>query len=304
VRPLELVITALYWWLPVAWWARRNLRVAEESSCDALVLRTLPGRSRDYAESLLKTVEFLSVREHPVPALAVGAAETSRLKERVVMILKRDIPAPLSGRLRWGLVAVALSALFVSPSWVQSKVAPERYGPHAHPTDHERAHELLAVHREELRLEKELVALQAQREEVVHRMQEAQLAVEQARLRESVDELVRNGASEQAEEVRRQLRDLEREAARNLAEAEFRQIHARKEMQLQFRLRELELTREELMVTGKEHLAGELDAKSEAVEQELKKLHLEVLEAEVLRSREELDLMQERLERERSGSAD
>ena len=220
------------------------------------------------------------------------------------MILKRDIPAPLSGRLRWGLVVVALSALFVSPSWVQSKVAPERHGPHAHPTDHERAHELLAVHREELRLEKELVALQAQREEVAHRMQEAQLAVEKARLRESVEELARNGERGEADQVRRQLRLLEREAARNLAEAELRQVHARKEMELQFRLRELELAREELLITGKEQLAEELDVKSEAVQRELRKLHLEVLEAEVLRSRDELDLMQEHLENERSGSAD
>src|SRR5262249_35093185 len=30
LRLFELLVTALYWWLPVVWWARRALREAEE----------------------------------------------------------------------------------------------------------------------------------------------------------------------------------------------------------------------------------------------------------------------------------
>jgi hypothetical protein len=32
----------LYWWDPVAWWARREVERAEERSCDAWVLWSLP----------------------------------------------------------------------------------------------------------------------------------------------------------------------------------------------------------------------------------------------------------------------
>ncbi|HEY7921558.1 MAG TPA: M56 family metallopeptidase, partial [Vicinamibacteria bacterium] len=42
VRLLELLATALFWWYPVAWWARAALRRAEERCCDEWVLRVLP----------------------------------------------------------------------------------------------------------------------------------------------------------------------------------------------------------------------------------------------------------------------
>ncbi|HMB71803.1 MAG TPA: M56 family metallopeptidase, partial [bacterium] len=52
-RGLELLAVAAFWWHPVVWWARRNLRAAEESCCDALVLRVLGDGSRSYADALL-----------------------------------------------------------------------------------------------------------------------------------------------------------------------------------------------------------------------------------------------------------
>lgn len=100
LRPLELLVVALYWWHPVAWWARRNLRIAEEQACDALVVRKLANQSRVYAESLLKTVEFLARQDPAVPLLATGAIGTARLKERVTMILKKKTPDPLPKLLR------------------------------------------------------------------------------------------------------------------------------------------------------------------------------------------------------------
>src|SRR5262249_52937721 len=38
VRGLEFVVSALYWWHPVVWWACRELREAEEQCCDAWVV--------------------------------------------------------------------------------------------------------------------------------------------------------------------------------------------------------------------------------------------------------------------------
>src|SRR5262249_5037859 len=41
VRLLEVVTGALYWWHPAVWWARRELREAEEQCCDAWVVWAL-----------------------------------------------------------------------------------------------------------------------------------------------------------------------------------------------------------------------------------------------------------------------
>ena len=62
VRWLEAVVLAVYWWHPVAWWARRGLRAAEERCCDAWAVWLLDGNARSYGETLLVTVDFLSAR--------------------------------------------------------------------------------------------------------------------------------------------------------------------------------------------------------------------------------------------------
>src|SRR5262249_42722043 len=71
VRWVEFAATALYWWHPVTWWARRELREAEEQCCDAWVVWALPKTNRAYATALLEAVEFLS-GAHPAPALGVS----------------------------------------------------------------------------------------------------------------------------------------------------------------------------------------------------------------------------------------
>src|SRR5262249_35519450 len=34
----SLIVVAVCWWNPVAWWARREVRLAQEACCDALVI--------------------------------------------------------------------------------------------------------------------------------------------------------------------------------------------------------------------------------------------------------------------------
>jgi beta-lactamase regulating signal transducer with metallopeptidase domain len=102
VRRLELVVLGLYWWFPLAWWLRGRVEQAEEACCDAWVLWALPGRSTDYAEALVETVEYLSQPMRPL--LASGAGRAEGLKRRLTMILQR----PPARRLSW----VALVALF------------------------------------------------------------------------------------------------------------------------------------------------------------------------------------------------
>ncbi len=75
VRWIEWLACSAFWWNPVAWWARRELRAAEEASCDALSVTALECSPRDYTESLLRVVELLSrPPTPPTPAFASGAA--------------------------------------------------------------------------------------------------------------------------------------------------------------------------------------------------------------------------------------
>jgi beta-lactamase regulating signal transducer with metallopeptidase domain len=136
VRRLELVVLGLYWWHPVAWWARRRLREAEEQCCDAWVLWALPAAGPAYAAALVETVAFLSQARPALPAAASGLGELQCLKRRLTMILRGNP----SRSLTWGglLGVVGLAALVpLWPTWAQPSraeppgqskdvVAPER----------------------------------------------------------------------------------------------------------------------------------------------------------------------------------
>ena len=91
VRWLEWLACSAFWWNPVAWWARRELRTAEEASCDALGVNALECAPRDYAKSLLRVVELLSWPSTPlVPAFASGVASGrshQALERRIRMLV-------------------------------------------------------------------------------------------------------------------------------------------------------------------------------------------------------------------------
>lgn len=94
VRWIEWLACSAFWWNPVAWWARRELRDAEEASCDALGVTATESTSRAYARSLLGVVENLSKRPtRPVPAFASGA-----VSGRSPQALERRIRMLVSGR--------------------------------------------------------------------------------------------------------------------------------------------------------------------------------------------------------------
>lgn len=114
VRLLELLVTSLYWWHPITWWARHELREAEEACCDAWVIATLPGSARTYAGALVTVLDFLSMAREPLPAEASGLGHMSNLKRRLSMILQRTAPRSLS---RGGVIGVLGLALLVLP-WV------------------------------------------------------------------------------------------------------------------------------------------------------------------------------------------
>jgi RND family efflux transporter MFP subunit len=117
VRWLEVVVLGLYWWDPVAWWARRQVEKAEEQCCDAWVVWALPKAVEAYALALVATAVFLSGPRTATPVGATGVGRLTPLRRRLSMILRDPAtglikrPAP-----RAALIVGGLSLLFL-PAW-------------------------------------------------------------------------------------------------------------------------------------------------------------------------------------------
>ncbi|MDB5353634.1 MAG: antirepressor regulating drug resistance protein [Phycisphaerales bacterium] len=120
VRYLEVLVAVLYWWHPIAWWVRREMREAEEQCCDAWVVSSMPEAVRPYMATLLEAVEFLVNSPHPAtatPMLASGMGQFHCLERRLIMVKQRTVRKSLS----WGgLAAVCgLAGLLpLGPSFV------------------------------------------------------------------------------------------------------------------------------------------------------------------------------------------
>lgn len=178
VRGLELVVTALYWWHPAVWLARRELREAEEQCCDAWVVWVLPRDAKAYATALVETVDFLSEARSPLPLVASGIGPIHDLRRRLTMIMNGKTPR----RLTWagflavvGLGGVLLPAL---PTWAQTDLPARRVEDKTvlkDPADLERA-------RAEIR------ELEAHIQQLRVKLEEAQ-----ARLRQAQERMTRSG---------------------------------------------------------------------------------------------------------------
>lgn len=84
VRVGELTVSILYWWNPMVWWVRRQLRAAEEECSDAWVAWLFPDESYRYAESLLASAQAV---ECPSLVLSSPFLNNHTLKRRVEMVL-------------------------------------------------------------------------------------------------------------------------------------------------------------------------------------------------------------------------
>ncbi len=125
VRLLELLTTGLYWWYPVVWWVRREIRVIEETCCDAWVIQAVPDKRRAYAEVLVKATGFVSEAQR-IPA-ATGMGTQRMLEQRLTSIMCDSLKHRISRRGKFLLVTVALLLLSLAPlpgtSQAETKVA-------------------------------------------------------------------------------------------------------------------------------------------------------------------------------------
>ena len=111
---IELLALIVWWWNPVFWFVRRELRASAEMACDAWVVELLPGQRRAYAESL---VEFgRRGRNLQLAFGAVGADTGSRrmFKRRLEMIMNEDSATRLS---KWTVLFAVLLGMLSLPTF-------------------------------------------------------------------------------------------------------------------------------------------------------------------------------------------
>lgn len=108
IRWFEFVILGIYWWNPVAWWARARIQQAEEECCDAWVLWTFPDSARQYAQTLVDTVDFLAGSSERKPEIATAFNQVNSLKRRIEMIVNAKVDRRLSWKMRAVLILLAL----------------------------------------------------------------------------------------------------------------------------------------------------------------------------------------------------
>lgn len=115
VRYIELSATILYWWHPMLWFARKELRKTEELCCDAWTGEMFPEKNREYGYALLHTLDILSENQPlrlPVTGSGMSMKETKR---RIEMIIKSKIPTRVS--LVFKLFVLALAAIVLPLSF-------------------------------------------------------------------------------------------------------------------------------------------------------------------------------------------
>jgi WD40 repeat protein/beta-lactamase regulating signal transducer with metallopeptidase domain len=122
VRWIELIAVAAFWWLPLAWYARRELRRLEEDCCDAVVVANFPDSNGTYASAILDTIDFLA-GSRPMPRMASAIGDVSSLHRRLTRIIDGAPPRLLSRPLRFALFLGAVALLATAPRLAQATAA-------------------------------------------------------------------------------------------------------------------------------------------------------------------------------------
>ncbi|NUM52491.1 MAG: M56 family metallopeptidase [Candidatus Hydrogenedentes bacterium] len=127
VRWLELVTGGVWFWNPVYWIARRNLRANAELACDAWVVWALPDQRRAYAETLIDVSELIAKSAVPIAALGIGARGVRiDFERRLTMILH----GRNAQRTTWKAAAlVCVLALVALPGWPEHRTVHVAKGP-------------------------------------------------------------------------------------------------------------------------------------------------------------------------------
>lgn len=112
VNALALLLLALSWFNPLAWWSWRRFRFDQELACDALVIERHPRKRRTYANAMLK-----AQLDHGLLPLGCHWSSTHPLARRIAMLNRKT---PNIGTRWFGRALVAFIGLGLSYSiWAQ-----------------------------------------------------------------------------------------------------------------------------------------------------------------------------------------
>lgn len=110
---LELIAATIWWWNPLFWLVRRNLRMSAEMACDAVALETFPDARCAYAEMLLGLATVPQTGTTGL-VLRVNTSTPRLFERRMSMIVSESVNSRFSVR---GVLVVAFLALTAIPTW-------------------------------------------------------------------------------------------------------------------------------------------------------------------------------------------
>ena len=106
-----MIVVILFWWNPVVWWARRELSFHQECCCDAMVLEKRNDQRVRYAETLLKTVDFIAMEYQAGYSAAIEFGSRMTFRRRVENIVSKEPIARTSNCSRSFVLACCLLIL-------------------------------------------------------------------------------------------------------------------------------------------------------------------------------------------------
>ncbi len=118
---LELVAGCVWWWNPLYWLVRRQVRSTADLACDAWAMWLLPDGQREYAESLLEVTQNMSRISTAAPVLGAAGSARRSYQRRIEMIMSPRVPCRVS---KFGLLCAGLLATLSVPAWSLDDKAP------------------------------------------------------------------------------------------------------------------------------------------------------------------------------------
>jgi len=299
VRVAARFAVAIYWFNPLAWWARRRLDLEQEMACDEEVL-SLGSRASSYACHLLG-IAHTAVHRPAMAAAGLGMARRSDLEERIMRILNRTTHR------RVGL-AVILPAAILTAALVPAiaAVQPTEPGPRqASPelrialTEMEEAEARInpyidRITDHEFDIQPQLERLEAIEIEIDHEAM-VQIEAEMQPILEQIEALQidMEPMHEQLEAMHEAMKSTEFHIEDGTLEEIQEQIHA------QMEARQAELESVHIDMAPIHQQLEELHVQLEPLQRQIEQIHLEAVPShkEIERIQAELEPFQEEMER-------
>ena len=115
---LELIALCVWWWNPLQYLVRGQLRQHAELAADAWAVSLQPQRRRDYAEALIEVSSKQIHAGYAAPALGVASSGRRAFERRLSMIMTKRLSCRVSPLVIAGTLALGVGVL---PSWSLAK---------------------------------------------------------------------------------------------------------------------------------------------------------------------------------------